>query len=160
MTDWKPEKYGYKFESYEKPYREDTPWPCMRGNIKNSGQLFESHSAHSQGGINETIHFRTGNAIFSTPVIGKDDIIYIGSADHKFYAMDPHKKEILWEDELAEIIDSAACIGKDRTIYIAAADAKIHAYTIEGKKKWVYDVLHDRPKHQFSLSTNFWYEAN
>ncbi|MBD3229788.1 MAG: PQQ-binding-like beta-propeller repeat protein [Candidatus Lokiarchaeota archaeon] len=131
----------------------------MRGDMKNSGR-FPLDSWENPGINPKAIHFRTGNAIFSTPIIGELERIFVGSADHKFYAFDPHEEIKEWSDEVGEIIDSAGCIDKDGTIYVAAGDSKIHAYTSNGKKKFSYDNLKNRVKQQFTFSTNYWYEAN
>src|SRR6056297_147828 len=151
---WHPENFDYKFEEFETPYSIDAPWPCMRGDIRNSGQLSVEIGEKDSNKPLETVHFRTGNAIFSTPVIGAGDKIYVGSADHVFYAFDPFEKKVLWSHETGEIIDCAACIDPKGNIYLPAADAKIYAYDSDGNERWVYDILHDRPKHQLSLSTN------
>lgn len=157
---WKTEDFNYKFEKFEDPYSDEAPWPCMRGNIRNSGVLRNFDKIDVSDENHDVMHFTTGNAIFSTPVIGKDETIYVGSADHKFYALDPLKSEVLWEKEYVEIVDSAACIDKKGKIYIGAGDAKVHAYTPDGKEIWTYDAINDRQKQQLSFSSNYWYEAN
>ena len=55
--------------------------------------------------------FRTGKGIFSTPVIGGDGSVYVGSADTWFYAVGPRGK-LRWRFKTGEIIDSAATIGR------------------------------------------------
>ena len=147
-------------EKKEPPYQKEAPWPSMRGDMKNSGRL-KNLDTWKNSGINpKAVHFRTDNAIFSTPIIDGVERILVGSADHKFYAFDPHEKIKDWEDQVGEIIDSAGCIDEEGTIYVAAGDAKIHAFTPEGRKKWTYNILKNRVGGQFSFSTNFWFEAN
>ncbi|TFG05187.1 MAG: hypothetical protein EU536_02775 [Promethearchaeota archaeon] len=140
-------------------YPTGAPWPCMRGDTRNTG-CRRNLTWENPGITPKATHFRTGNAIFSTPVIDSEECIFVGSADHKFYSFDPHEEIELWNHDLAEIIDSAGCIGKDGTVYIAAGDGKIHAYAPDGTEKWYYDVLHKRPKKLFTFSTNYWFEAN
>ena len=53
--------------------------------------------------------FRTGRGIFSTPVIGGDGTIYVGSADHYFYAIAPNGR-LRWRLRTGGIIDAAAAI--------------------------------------------------
>lgn len=53
--------------------------------------------------------FRTGRGIFSTPVIGGDGTIYIGSADTYFYAIRPGGK-LRWRLKTGGIIDAAAAL--------------------------------------------------
>ena len=145
--------------AYENPYQLDASWPTMRGDMMNSGRL-KDLKWKNPGISSKVIHFRTGNAIFSTPVIDGEERIFVGSADHKFYALDPHEGEKIWEYDVGEIIDSAGCIDKDGTVYIAAGDGKIHAFGPDGTEKWKFDVLYKRKKGQFTFSTNYWFEAN
>ncbi|NVM55104.1 MAG: PQQ-like beta-propeller repeat protein [Candidatus Helarchaeota archaeon] len=147
-----------KISSHKNPYQSNAPWPTMRGDIRNSGCL-KNLKWENPGIAPKAIHFRTKNAIFSTPIIDSEEQLFVGSADHKFYAIDPHEGIELWEHDVGEIIDSAGCVGKDDTVYIAAGDGKIHAYTPDGKEKWTYNVL-KRKKEQFTFSTNYWFEAN
>jgi outer membrane protein assembly factor BamB len=150
----------YKFSDYEDPYQESAPWPTMRGDMKNSGRLRDLKWKGKSTTANEIIHFNTGNAIFSTPIIDANERIYVGSADHFFYAFDPNQGKELWRFDAGEIIDSAGCIDKEGTVYIGTGSAKIHAFSPEGKEKWTYDLLSNRLKEQFTFSSNFWYEAN
>jgi outer membrane protein assembly factor BamB len=55
--------------------------------------------------------FATGRGIFSTPVIGADDTIYVGSADRVFYALDRRGRE-RWRLRTGGIIDAAAAISR------------------------------------------------
>jgi len=152
-------KSEHNYPLKKTPYQPDAPWPTMRGDMRNSGSL-KNLKWENPGIIPKVTHFKTGNAIFSTPIIDSEERVYVGSADHKFYAFDPHEGVELWEKDVGEIIDSAGCIGKDGTIYIAAGDGKIHAYKPDGREKWSFDVLHQRSKKQFTFSTNYWFEAN
>jgi len=143
----------------ENPYPIDAPWPTMRGDMMNSGRLKDLKWINP-GVAPKVIHFRTENAIFSTPIIDGEERIFVGSADHKFYAFDPHEGEELWKRDVGEIIDSAGCVGKDGTVYVAAGDGKIRAFTSDGSIKWKFDALKKRKKGQFTFSTNYWFEAN
>ncbi|TFF85368.1 MAG: hypothetical protein EU551_04200, partial [Promethearchaeota archaeon] len=105
------------------PYSKNAAWPCMRGNTKNTGRLHDLEHWKNPGITPKAIHFRTENAIFSTPIIGELERIFVGSADHKFYAFDPHEGIEEWSSEVGEIIDSAGCIDEDGTIYVAAGDS-------------------------------------
>jgi outer membrane protein assembly factor BamB len=139
-----------------------SPWPSMRGDSRNRGvtsSLEWKARGHAELAVSR---FRTGNGIFSTPVIDADDKLYVGSADRKFYAFDPLAGTELWHVDIGGIIDSAACIDDERGIvYVAGGDGKIHAFSkADGRELWSRDFLHDRSKDQFSLSSNYWFEAN
>ncbi|MDD1779066.1 MAG: PQQ-binding-like beta-propeller repeat protein [Candidatus Helarchaeota archaeon] len=146
-------------QQIDNPYPLDAPWPTMRGDLRNSGRL-KNLKWRNPGIAPKVIHFRTGNAIFSTPIIDGEERIFVGSADHKVYAFDPHEGEKIWERDVGEIVDSAGCVGKDGTLYVAAGDGQIRAFTPDGTLKWKFNALKQRKKGQFTFSTNYWFEAN
>ena len=55
--------------------------------------------------------YATGKAIFSTPVVGGDGTVYVGSADGYLYAMSRSGTPI-WHYRTGNLIDSAAVLGR------------------------------------------------
>ena len=141
------------------PYAPGAAWPVMRGDLANSGRGQLGPWKQDPAAPASPVRFHTGNGIFSTPVIDDQDRVFVGSADHFFYAFDPKTGRELWRYETGEIIDSAAALGPGM-IYVPSGDAKIHALTPEGQKVWEFDTLNNRPKNLFSVSTNYWWEGN
>ncbi len=142
------------------PYDPRSPWPCMRGNPRNTGR---SPLVRGDAGFDKAapMTFRcwpTGNGIFSTPIIGADEIVYVGSADKHFYALDPVSGEQRWRFETGECIDCAGCIADDGTVYFASCDASIYGMDPDGAKRWQLTPFADR--EYFSPSTIYWWEAN
>ncbi|HRH93206.1 MAG TPA: PQQ-binding-like beta-propeller repeat protein, partial [Candidatus Peribacteria bacterium] len=131
------------------------PWPCMRGNIRNDGRAAYRATLRPELAVRR---FKTGNAVFSTPVIGADETVYVGSADKTFYAFDPLSGAERWKFQAGEVIDSAACIGPDGTVFVPGGDAKLYALTPQGKELWHVDLL--KESDGFSPSTIYWLEAN
>ena len=140
------------------PYLPGAAWPGMRGGLSGNG-VGPLGGASLSAPPGDVVRFHTGSGIFSTPVIDDQDRIYVGSADHFFYAFDPASRKELWRYETGEIIDSAAALGP-RGIYVPSGDAKIHALSYNGQPLWVFDNLNDRPAERFSASTNYWWEGN
>ena len=54
--------------------------------------------------------YRSGRGVFSTPVLGPDEAVYVGSADTSFYALD-RDGERRWRFRTGGIIDAAATLG-------------------------------------------------
>lgn len=81
--------------------------------------------------------FTTGNGISSSPAIGSDGIIYVGSGDGKLYAVNPNGKK-KWHFTTGDTIYSSPSIGADETIYIGSWDKKLYAINPDGKKKWEF----------------------
>ena len=122
--------------SYEVPVSSDSPWPQMRRTRYNNGR-----SPIEPVGSGEPWAFETDKGIFSTPVIGHDGTILVGSADRSFYAIHPDGTE-KWRFPTGEIIDSAAAVAEDGTIYFPSGDGNIYALTPEGGEIWRFGAHH------------------
>jgi len=84
--------------------------------------------------------FATGDIIGdSSPVIGADGTVYIGSYDHNLYAVnaDGTKK---WEFATGDKINSSPAIGIDGTVYIGSNDSNLYAVNADGTQKWVFST--------------------
>ncbi len=112
------------------PLDRASPWPEMRHDPRNTG--LSSIVGRYRGDRPWT--FRTGRGIFSTPVIGGDGTIYVGSADTYFYAIAPDGK-LRWRLKTGGIIDAAAALSAyDRRLHSApltfgSADARLYHLT-------------------------------
>ncbi len=116
------------------PYDPASPWPCMRGNPRNTGRspIVRGDAGFERAAAMELRVWPTGNGIFSTPIVGADETIYVGSADKHFYAMDPASGEQRWSVETGECIDCAGCIAGDGTVWFASCDASIRGMSPTG----------------------------
>ena len=65
--------------------------------------------------------------MYSSPAIGSDGTVYVGSADKKLYAINGKTGAKLWEFETGDMAWSSPTIGPDGTIYIGSYDKKIYA---------------------------------
>jgi outer membrane protein assembly factor BamB len=146
---------------YETPVQADSPWPTFRRDEHNTGAsplpaVYEGDKPWS---------FQTGKGLFVTPVIDGKGIIYIGSADHYFYAINPDGS-LKWKYQTGEIIDSAAALtGPDplsggATITFISGDGKMYRFRtddvpMDQRQLWVYEAQL-RP----GISYNRWFEGN
>ena len=48
--------------------------------------------------------FKTGDAVYSSPAIGSDGTVYVGSSDKKLYAINGKTGDKLWEFETGDSI--------------------------------------------------------
>lgn len=87
------------------PLDASSPWPEMRHDPRNSG--FASIVGTYRGDRPWT--FFTGRGIFSTPVIGGDGTVCIGSADTFMYAINPNGT-LRWRIETGGLIDAAGAL--------------------------------------------------
>jgi outer membrane protein assembly factor BamB len=94
--------YGYTV-----PAEDASPWPTFRRDAQNSGR--SPLPAVYQG--DQLWSFQTSKGIFNTPVIDANGAIYIGSADHYLYALNPDGS-LKWKYLTGGIIDSAGALGR------------------------------------------------
>jgi outer membrane protein assembly factor BamB len=83
--------------------------------------------------------FATEFNVGSSPAIGADGTVYIGSSDKKVYALDGKTGAKKWEFETGNSVWSSPAIGADGTVYVGSDDKKIHA--LDGKtgaRKWEF----------------------
>ena len=75
--------------------------------------------------------FKTGHNVASSPAIGSDGTIYVGSFDNKLYAINGKSGVKLWEFETGGGGSSPA-IGSDGTVYVGGGK-KLYAIKTESK---------------------------
>jgi outer membrane protein assembly factor BamB len=102
------------------PTEAGSPWPTMRHDRRNTGR---SPLAGRWRG-DRPWAFRTGKGIFSTPVLGADGTVYVGSADTWFYALGP-RGTLRWRLKTGGIIDAAAALGGNR-VTVGSGDERLY----------------------------------
>jgi outer membrane protein assembly factor BamB len=134
------------------PLASDSPWPKFRRDLQQTGRGLIKPSPI--GGALWTV--KTGKGIFSSPVIGGDGTVYIGSADRFFYAIDANG-QVKWKVECGEIIDSAALLDDQGRVYFGAGDGIVRALDAKtGAKVWEFHA--DEPEvHDAYIK---WFEGN
>jgi outer membrane protein assembly factor BamB len=77
--------------------------------------------------------------VTSSPAIGSDGTVYVGSGDSKLYAINGKSGDKLWEFKTGYGVRSSPAIGSDGTVYVGSWDNKL--YAINGKtgvKLWEF----------------------
>lgn len=78
--------------------------------------------------------FETGGAIgLSSPAIGSDGTVYVGSLDKKLYAINGKAGVKLWEFQTGSVVSSSPGIGSDGTVYVGSPDNKLYAIKTDSK---------------------------
>ena len=90
--------------------------------------------------------FTTGGSINSSPAIGTDGTIYVGSDDNNLYAI-PSTGTIKWKLTTGGQINSSPAIGADGTIYVGSDDNNLYAIPSTGTVKWKIGIgtMHSCP---------------
>ena len=71
--------------------------------------------------------------MFSSPAIGSDGTVYVGSWDKKLYAINGKTGVKLWEFETGGHVYSSPAIGSDGTVYVGSNDKKLYAIKTDSK---------------------------
>ena len=77
--------------------------------------------------------FRTWDDARSSPAIGSDGTVYVGSNDNKLYAINGKSGVKLWEFETGNAVDSSPAIGPDGTVYVGSENKKLYAIKTDSK---------------------------
>jgi len=79
--------------------------------------------------------YTTGYRVESSPAIGADGTIYVGSGDGKLYAINS-AGTLKWSCTIG--YPSSPAIGADGTVYVGSSDHKLYAIGPNGTLKWSY----------------------
>jgi len=84
--------------------------------------------------------FKTQGDIDSSPAIGIDGTVYIGSDDRNLYAINPDTGQEIWRFMTNGEVRSAPAVGPDGTIYFGSIDGNLYAVKPSGVKKWAFNI--------------------
>jgi outer membrane protein assembly factor BamB len=80
----------------------------------------------------------------SSPAIGPDGTIYVGSQDDYLYAVN-HDGTLKWRLQTGGVVRSSPAIAADGTIYVGSYDNHLYAINSDGTVKWRYLTGGDIP---------------
>jgi hypothetical protein len=85
--------------------------------------------------------FETRGEVNSSPAIGTNGTVYIGSNDKKLYAINGKSGVKLWEFETGGPVESSPAVGADGTVYVGSFDNKLYALNGKsGVKLWEFET--------------------
>jgi len=114
----------------------NSPWPVFRHDLNHTGRS-QYDTTNNNG--EKKWELGTGNYVYSSPAIGSDGTIYIGSNDHKIYALYPNGTK-KWDFATGSFVSSSPAIGSDGTIYVGSDEGNLYALNPNGTEKWVFDT--------------------
>ena len=87
-----------------------------------------------QGGLTKSLEpgtliweFEAEGDVSSSPAIGSDGTVYVGSDDKKLYALNGANGAKKWEFQTGGWVRSSPAIGSDGIIYVGSNDKKLYA---------------------------------
>jgi outer membrane protein assembly factor BamB len=86
--------------------------------------------------------YTTGGAVYSSPALGADGTVYVGSNDGKLHAVHPDGTPKWTYPGLSGnyIFASSPAVGPDGTIYIGCYDSNLYAIFPNGTLKWARNL--------------------
>lgn len=78
--------------------------------------------------------------IASSPVIGGDGTIYVGTTSGKLISVKPDGSGTNWTATTNDTLGSSPALGQDGTIYVGSSDQKLYALGAGGERKWALDL--------------------
>ena len=93
--------------------------------------------------------FETGGHVLSSPAIGSDGTVYVGSFDKKLYAINGKTGDKLWEFKTAGELLSSLALGSHGTVYVGSTDKKLYAIKTASKDlaKSPWPMRGQNPQH-------------
>lgn len=78
-----------------------------------------------------------GGALPSSPAIGHEGTIYVGSENHKLYAIAPDGS-LVWAFPTGGGVHSSPALADDGTIYVGSRDHNLYAIGPDGTLRWTF----------------------
>jgi outer membrane protein assembly factor BamB len=113
----------------------DSAWPTFSHDNRHTSQSLYNTAANP---MDVKWRFEANYLGFpSSPVIDKNDILYIGAHDHNLYAINPDGSE-RWHYNINGRASDSAALAEDGTIYIGSWDRHLYAVNPDGSLKWKF----------------------
>ena len=106
----------------------NSSWPMFHRDLKHQSRMFDYLICWT---------FATSGFMRSSPAIGPDGTIYVGSNDKKVYALRPNGTD-KWRTPFTTRgeVESSPAVGSDGTIYVGSYDSNFYAIYPDGTQKW------------------------
>ncbi|MFZ0889493.1 MAG: PQQ-binding-like beta-propeller repeat protein [Candidatus Binataceae bacterium] len=111
-------------------------WPMFHHDRRHSG--LSPFSTAADKGI-EKWKFPTDSYVYSSPAIGADGTVYVGSLDNNLYAIRP-SGTMKWKFAAGDEVWSSPAVGTDGTIYVGSNDNNLYAVRPNGTMKWKFQT--------------------
>lgn len=109
-------------------------WPGFGGDAQHRRQGTGSGADNS---VNW--RFQAGGAVVSSPALGGNGQVFVGSNDNKVYAIDRRSGDQLWAFSSGGQVHSSPAVDTDGTLYVGSDDGHVYALNAStGTKIWAY----------------------
>ena len=109
----------------------DTPWPMFRRDAGHTGQsVYEGPSIPALAWS-----YGTGGYVISSPALGSDGRVYVGSYDNNIHAVNPDGT-LAWSYAAESRIFSSPALGSDGRLYVGSWEDTLYALNSDGTLAW------------------------
>jgi outer membrane protein assembly factor BamB len=113
------------------------PWPVFHRDLQSSG--VSPYSTSSDTGA-LAWSYTTGGTVSSSPVIGADGTVYVGSSDDNLYALNMDGT-LKWSFATGGAVSYTPAIGSNGTVvYVGSSDGQLYAVGTDGTLHWSHDT--------------------
>ena len=114
----------------------DEDWTMYRHDLERTGAT-DLVAVNPKGELKWS--FQTGNEITSSPVV-VNGIVYFGSTDFKFYAVDANTGEKRWDFAAGSFVESSPAVANG-IVYFGSNDGRLYALdALTGDKIWEFQT--------------------
>ena len=101
----------------------------------------EIPSPGRDGNVAKLWEFNASGRLLSSPAIGRDGTVYIGSDDRNLYALEPSLGAVKWTYDVGHYIHSAPAASQDGKVFVASLNPVFHALdAASGALVWKVDL--------------------
>jgi outer membrane protein assembly factor BamB len=135
--------YCIKAKLFSSTLPTDSPWSMFRHDVNHTGR--SPYKGPDTPELKWT--YTTGHYVYSSPAIGAEGTIYVGSVDKHLYAIN-RDGTLRWSFPTGDKVVSSPAIGADGTIYVGSdvdlypkfTSYGLYAINPDGSLKWRYDT--------------------
>ena len=116
----------------------DSPWPMFHRDTTHMGSI----QCRASDKALLAWSYATGDALLSSPSIGINKGICVGSYDNNLYSL-ASNGALVWSYSTSDDIFSSPSIAYDGTMYIGSADSNVYAVSSDGSLLWSYSCSNE-----------------
>ena len=111
----------------------DTPWPMFMHDARHTGQSEYAGPSNPEFAWS----YATGYYVFSSPALGSDGRVHVGSFDNRLYAI-ASDGALEWSYETSGNVHSSPALGSDGRVHVGSQDNRLYAIASDGALSWSY----------------------
>ena len=124
---------GLAMPAYAQPA--NSPWPMFCHDPQHTGR--SPYKGPEKPKLEWS--YQTKGEIHSSPAIGPNGTVYVGSNDYSLYAINPDGS-FKWKYQTGSKVRSSPAVGFDGTVYVGSDDKYFYAINPDGSLKWKYQT--------------------